>query len=235
MVEPAGISIAKLNFGIGQFSLKNVSLDIPRGEYFVLSGPNGSGKSLLLKLLAGLLRPDSGELWIQGRRITQLPPWKRNVGYVPQDGLLFPNYTVAQNIEFGLRVRHLTRQERRRQVDRMAEMLHITPLLDRNIRDLSGGEQQKTALARALALSPSVLLFDEPVSAIDEQTRDPLCLEMKRVQRQLGITTIHVSHNSRETALVADRVGFIKDGVLDRRFQPTAASNSPSPVSNDLP
>lgn len=219
-MKPAGISIAKLNFSIGQFSLKDVSLDIPHGAYFVLTGPNGSGKTLLIKLLAGLLRPLSGELWIEGRRITNLPPWKRNVGYVPQDGLLFPNYTVAQNIAFGLRVRHLSVKERRGQVERMAELLHITPLLDRNIRDLSGGEQQKTALARALVISPSVLLLDEPVSAIDEPTRDPLCLELKRIQQQLGITTLHVSHNSRETALVADQVGYIKNGVLENAAQP---------------
>jgi len=226
-VKPAGISIAQLNFSIGQFSLQDVSLDIPHGAYFVLTGPNGSGKTLLIKLLAGLLRPLSGELWIEGRRITNLPPWKRNVGYVPQDGLLFPNYTVAQNIEFGLRVRHLSVKERRQQVERMAELLHITPLLDRNIRDLSGGEQQKTALARALVISPSVLLLDEPVSAIDEPTRDPLCLELKRIQQQLGITTIHVSHNSRETALVADQVGYIKKGVFAHAAPPpTDASPS---------
>ncbi len=225
MVAPAGISIRNLNFSIGQFSLKDVSLDIPHGAYFVLTGPNGSGKTLLIKLLAGLLRPSSGELWIQGRRITELPPWKRNVGYVPQDGLLFPNYTVAQNIAFGLRVRHLSSKERRQQVDRMAEMLHITPLLDRNIRDLSGGEQQKTALARALVISPSVLLLDEPVSAIDEPTRDPLCLELKRIQQQLGITTLHVSHNSRETALVADRVGYIKNGVLENAAPPPTGAS----------
>ncbi len=214
MVRPAGIHIDNLSFRIGAFAMSGIALDIPKGEYYVLTGPNGAGKTILLKLLAGLLRVESGDIRIEGRSVTELPPWKRNVGYVPQDSLLFPNYTVARNIDFGLRMRHATHEYRDKEIARVAELLGIEPLLERRIKGLSGGEQQKVALARALVLNPSVLLLDEPVSAIDEKARDTLCKELKHIQAALNITTLHVSHNRLETALVADRIGRLEGGVL---------------------
>ena len=214
MVTAPGVQVENLSFSIGEFAMRDLSIAVRHGEHFVLTGPNGAGKTILVKLLAGLLRPTGGTIHINRRAVTDLPPWKRGIGYVPQEGLLFPNYTVERNIDFGLRMRHVSAKERKEQTQRAAELLGIIPLLKRSIRGLSGGEQQKVALARALVISPSVLLLDEPVSAIDEDTRDPLCRELKRIQRALGITTLHVSHNQRETALVADRVGVLEGGVV---------------------
>ncbi len=213
-MKAPGIHVNGLCFQIGTFTMKGLELEVPDGEYFVLTGPNGAGKTILIRLLAGLLRPESGEISVQGRSLTDLPPWKRNMGYVPQEALLFPNYTVERNIDFGLRMRHRPAEERRKEVERVAEFLGIGDLLDRRTKGLSGGERQKVALARVLVLNPAVLLLDEPVSAIDEKTRDPLCRELKRVQRELSITTLHVSHNRNETALVADRVGILEGGTL---------------------
>ena len=214
MVEAPGIEIEGLEFRIGEFAMRSLSLRIREGEYFVLTGPNGAGKSMLVKILAGLLRPEAGRIRIQGRDMLGVPPWRRNIGYVPQDGLLFPNYSVGRNIEYGLRVRHVARDRRREAVQEAAGLLGIGHLLERRVTGLSGGEQQRVALARALVLKPAVLLLDEPVSAIDEETRDALCEELKRIQGQVGVTTLHVSHNRRETELVADRVGVMEEGAL---------------------
>jgi len=173
----------------------------------VLSGPNGSGKSVLLRLICGILRPASGRIVIGDNDLTDTPPWLRGIGYVPQDGLLFPHLRVRENVEFGLRMHGVDAYERHRRAGELLDMLGVGHLSGRAVKGLSGGERQKVALARALANKPSVLLLDEPVSAIDESARDQVCRELKSIQRTLGVTTIHVSHNSAETALVADRVG----------------------------
>ncbi len=214
MVNPSGIKAANLSFRIGDFAMNGLSLDIRRGEYFVLTGPNGAGKTILIKLISGLLSPEAGEISIHGQAVMALPPWKRNIGYVPQAGLLFPNRTVAQNIGFGLEVRRAGRKLLETEIARVAAALKIEYLLSRTIEGLSGGERQKVALGRALAINPAVLLLDEPVSSIDEEARDALCGELKRIQRELGITTLHVSHNRHETELVADRVGVLDAGTL---------------------
>ena len=214
MVNKGGIQIEDLCFGIGDFVMENLSFDVHEGEYFVLTGPNGSGKTVLIRLISGLYQPESGQVRIQNRSVTSLPPWHRDVGYVPQDGVLFPNRNVRENIGFGLEVRGARKSKRDKQVNEAAGMLGIEYLLDRTVEGLSGGETQKVSLARTLVLNPSVLLLDEPVSAIDEEARDEVCHQLRRIQRDLGITTLHVSHNRRETQLVADRVGIIRDGVL---------------------
>ena len=209
-----GIEIQKLCFRIGNFEMADLEVSVVRGEYFVLTGMNGSGKSLLLKLLCGVYRPGAGIIRINGCDVHDLPPWQRNIGYVPQEGGLFPNRTVQGNIAFGLEVRGVARDTRRKKVEGTAAMLGITHLLGRQPAGLSGGERQKASLARALVLEPDILLLDEPVSAIDEQSRDSVCRELREIQQRLGITTLHVSHNRLETALVADRVGVIRDGRM---------------------
>ena len=209
-----GIRIEKLSFRIGEFELKDVSLEVAEGEYFVLTGPNGAGKTVLMKLIAGLYGPDAGEVYIKGERMTETPPWERNIGYVPQEYALFPNRTVERNIAFGLEVRKVEKEAIKEKVRADADLLGISHLLGRIPNGLSGGEQQKVALARALAVRPAVLLLDEPVSAIDEENRDAICGELKGLQRETGITTIHVAHNRREAELVADRVGVLKDGAV---------------------
>ncbi len=215
MVSVAGIELQSVAFRIGEFAMDDLCLSVRGGEYFVLTGPNGAGKSLTIMLIAGIHRPEGGSIRIDGADVSELPPWRRNIGYVPQDGLLFPNRTVAGNIAFGLEVRGAGRQEIDRRVARMAEMLSIAHLLGRRTGGLSGGERQRVSLARALVLDPSVLLLDEPVSAIDESARDGLCREIRALQRRLGVTTIHVSHNQQETALVADRVGTMVAGNVE--------------------
>jgi len=214
MVVDGGIELEGVFFQIGNFTIDNLSLVIRKGEYFVLMGPNGAGKTVLIKLIAGLLRPESGVIRIHGISVTELPPWERNIGYVPQEGILFPNRTVRRNIEFGLEVRRVDKHTIRQEVEWVAALLNIEHLMDRMPQGLSGGERQKVSLARALAFKPSVLLLDEPVSAIDEETRDNLCQDLRSIQRETGITTLHISHNRKEIDFVADRVGIIVGGKL---------------------
>ena len=209
-----GIDITDVAFRIGKFSMESLSVNIRKGEYFVLTGPNGSGKTLLIKLIAGLYRPLAGDITVFDRPVGHLPPWRRNIGYVPQDGILFPNRNVRRNIEFGLEVRRMPKERIKTEVDKIVSMMNLSHLLDRMPQGLSGGERQKVSLARAMVFQPSILLLDEPVSAIDEDTRDGLCMELRQIQRDTGITTLHVSHNRHETELVADRVGVLVKGTL---------------------
>ena len=217
----------RLSFNVGQFHMRSLSLGIEEGEYFVLTGPNGSGKTVLVKLIAGLLRPSSGDIRLAGKSIISTPPWKRHLGYVPQDGLLFPNRTVRQNIAFGLEVRRVNSKLRKARVERVSELVGVSHLLDRMPKGLSGGERQKVSLARALVLEPSVLLLDEPVSSVDEDARNILCTEIRSIQQRIGVTTIHISHNSQETQIVADRVGVMVNGTLRHILDPAEMSEVP--------
>lgn len=214
MVNGTSIALTGVEFSIGDFDLRVHELAVRAGEYFVVTGPNGAGKTQLLRLIAGLSRARSGEVRIGARAITNLPPWQRSVGYVPQDSTLFPNRDVRGNISFGLEVRGRSPEQIDAEVERVAEMLGIGSLLARRVQGLSGGEQQKVSLARALIIEPDVLLLDEPVSAIDQQNRDGLCRRLRSVQRELGISTIHVAHNRAEIELVADRFARMDGGRI---------------------
>jgi ABC-type Fe3+/spermidine/putrescine transport system ATPase subunit len=208
------ISMQGLRFEIGSFSL-DVSLDIPRGEYFVLMGPPGSGKSMLVEFLAGLRTPTAGSIRIAGRDVTTTEPRRRGVGYVPQDYALFSTRSVYGNIAFGPQVHGLSRKEVDLRVREAVRLLDIERLLDRRrVQGLSGGERQRVALARALAVRPDVLILDEPVSALDEATRESICGELRRLQRRLGLTTIHISHNLEEAFSVADRGAVMQGGRI---------------------
>ena len=213
-MERALVEVRGLSIRLGEFAVHEADLDIARGEYFVLLGPTGAGKTVLLECVAGLYRPDKGDVIVDGERVNDTAPERRGLGYLPQDYALFPHLTVAQNIGFGMRIRRKPRAEIERKVEQLAELLGITHLLHRTPVHLSGGEQQRTALARALAIEPKVLLLDEPLSALDEQTRETLCVELKRVHTELKTTTVHVSHNFEETLAVADRIGIISDGRM---------------------
>lgn len=206
----------QLSFKIGDFQLRHITLDIAQGQYFALLGPPGSGKSIFLECLCGLVRIDSGKIYIDGRNVTGLEPRMRSIGYVPQDYALFPHLSVERNIAFGLRAHNHNRRTISQKVNQTAEMLDIEHLLNRNIYGLSGGEKQRVALARALVLQPKVLLLDEPVCALDEATRQDVCAQLHRVQRKLGLTTIHVSHNLEEAFSVADRAGILHKGALQQ-------------------
>jgi len=222
------INVTDLTYNIGDFRLRNISLEIADGEYFVLLGKPGSGKSVFLECLCGLNRVSAGIIKIAGKDVTSAEPRDRGIGYVPQDYALFPTKLVRDNIIFGLRVRASPRNEIENRLDNIADLLDIKHLLDRSIRGLSGGEQQKVALARALTIQPEVLLLDEPVSALDEATRETVCMELKRIQREIGTTTIHVSHNYEETRIVADRVGILRAGQLTQVDTPDEVFNHPA-------
>ncbi|HUV63187.1 MAG TPA: ABC transporter ATP-binding protein [Sedimentisphaerales bacterium] len=206
------IRAEQIAFHVGTFQLQGLSLDIAGGEYFVLLGPPGSGKTIFLECLCGLKKVESGHLYIGGREVTGLEPRTRGIGYVPQDYALFPHLCVERNIAFGLRVHGYAETK----VTEIADLLGIRHLFGRRTDGLSGGEKQRIALARALVLEPKVLLLDEPVCALDEVTRQEVCAQLLGLQRQLGLTTIHVSHNLEEAFSVADRAAILHRGILQQ-------------------
>ena len=222
------INVTDLTYNVGDFQLDNISLEIADGEYFVLLGKPGSGKSVFLECICGLNRISSGKIEIAGADVTFAEPRDRGIGYVPQDYALFPTKLVRDNIIFGLHVRAIPRAEIENRLDSIVEFLNINYLLDRSIHGLSGGEQQKVALARALIVQPEVLLLDEPVSALDEAMRETVCMELKHIQQETGTTMIHVCHSFEETRIVADRVGILRSGQLAQVGTPDEVFNHPA-------
>ncbi|TFV71608.1 ABC transporter ATP-binding protein [Blastococcus sp. CT_GayMR19] len=209
-------------------ALDGLDLDIAAGEFLALLGPSGCGKTTALRAIAGFDRPDAGRVLLDGRDITGTPANKRDMGMVFQAYSLFPNLTVAENVAFGLRVRRRAKAE---QAGRAAELLELVGLADRGGRyphQLSGGQQQRVALARALAVAPQVLLLDEPLSALDAQVRVQLREEIRRIQLELGITTVFVTHDQAEALSVADRVGVLRAGRLEQVATPDELYERPA-------
>ena len=199
---------------LGDFQLRRVSFEAGDGQYAVLLGPTGCGKTVLLETLVGINRPDSGEVWLGGRNVTWTQPEKRGVGFVYQRSMLFPHLSVRQNIAYGLRYHGVPRGEYRSRVDRVAELLGIARLLDRGIEALSGGEMQKAALARALAIEPRVLLLDEPLAALDPVSKEALRSELAGLHRQTRTTILHVTHDQEEARVLGEVIGVMRDGEL---------------------
>jgi ABC-type Fe3+/spermidine/putrescine transport system ATPase subunit len=208
------LEILGLTLRAGSFTVQDISLTVGEGEYFVLMGMTGSGKSLLLKAVCGLTRVSQGRIRLHSRDITDLEARFRNVGYVPQDGGLFPHLDVLRNITFSLTVGGMKPAAARSVVEGVVASLGLEKLAARSIAYLSGGERQKVALARALARKPELLVLDEPVCALDEPTRRETCRELRRVQKEFGVATVHVCHSRDEASLVSDRVGIMCEGRL---------------------
>ncbi|KAF5435295.1 molybdate/tungstate transport system ATP-binding protein [Candidatus Methanophagaceae archaeon] len=226
------IRIENISKDLGEFFLRDVTLNINEGEYFVILGPTGAGKTILLETIAGIYRPDSGRIILDDRDITGIPPRERSIGMVYQDYILFPFLTVEENIGFGLKSRKMGKGEIKRKVDELANLLGVSHLSHRYPATLSGGEQQKVAIARAIAIEPRVLLLDEPLSALDSRTRDYLREELKRVKEEFGITMIHVTHDQTEALVLADRIAVMMQGRIMQVGTPHEVFNKP--LNNDL-
>ena len=210
------IRAEQLTFNIGDFTLRQFDLEVESGKYFVLLGPPGSGKTIFLECLCGLKTIESGRIILDDKDVTELEPRSRGIGYVPQDYALFPHLSVAENIEFGLKVARLPRDTITSRVAATAGLLDIANLLNRRIAGLSGGEKQRTALARAIVMEPRLLLLDEPVCALDEGTRQRICALLHKIQRKLSLTVIHVSHSIEEAFSVADHAAILHNGELQQ-------------------
>jgi molybdopterin-binding protein len=208
------IHVENLSNNWGDFTLKDISLNIKENEYFVILGPTGAGKTLLLEIIAGLYFPKKGKVIINGEDMTFTSPENRGLGFVYQDFALFPHLNVKKNIEYGLKLRKIPEDEREKKISELVKMLKINHLLHRNTETLSGGEKQKVALARALAINPKIILMDEPFSALDENTKSKLILDMKELHKTEGITFVHVTHSQEEAILLADRIGIMMKGTI---------------------
>jgi putative spermidine/putrescine transport system ATP-binding protein len=197
-------------------ALDDVSIDVRAGEFLTLLGPSGSGKTTTLKIVAGFITPDAGEVTLRGRDVTGVPAHKRGIGIVFQHYALFPHMTAAANIAFPLRVRRMARSEIADRVRRALELVRLSGFGDRYARQLSGGQQQRIALARAIVFEPALLLMDEPLGALDRKLRDAMQLEISRISRELGITVIYVTHDQEEALALSDRIAIYNAGRIEQ-------------------
>ena len=206
------IVVEKLSVRAGAFALEGVSFSIPGGAWCVLMGRTGTGKTTLLEIICGLRRAHSGRVRIGERDVTTLRPADRGIGYVPQDKALFATMNVRENLAFALRVRRAAAREITTRVNELAELLNITRLLDRFPHKLSGGEAQRVALGRALAARPSVLCLDEPLSALDDETRDEMREVLRSVHERTSVTTLHITHHLDDARQLANKLFILRDG-----------------------
>ena len=211
------LSVRSLRKSYGSvIALGDTSVDMAEGEFLTLLGPSGSGKTTLLMAIAGLNLPDSGEVWIDGKLATYLPPSRRDIGMVFQNYALFPHMTVAENIAFPLRMRKTPEAVIRGEVARSLEMIQLPHVADRLPRQLSGGQQQRIALARCMVYQPSIILMDEPLGALDKKLRDRMQLEIKRLHTELGITILYVTHDQEEALVMSDRICLMNEGRIEQ-------------------
>ena len=200
--------------------LKGISLTIRKGEFLTLLGPSGCGKTTTLRIIAGLELPDSGHVFLEGEDVTEWEPEKRNVNTVFQSYALFPHMTVGENIGYGLRLRRVPRKEIQQRVAEMLEMVQLPGFEKRKPTQLSGGQQQRVAIARSLINHPKVLLLDEPLGALDLQLRRAMQVELKNLQKKLGITFVYITHDQEEAANMSDRIGIMDHGQIVQLGRP---------------
>ncbi len=224
----AEVQVRKLTLFYGLMkALDGITLDFPDGQFFGLLGPSGSGKTTLLRAIAGFLRQKSGEIRIGGEAVENVPVEKRQIGMMFQNYALFPNMSVTKNVAFGLEVRKLPRPEIDRRVGEALELVRLGAFGGRRPHELSGGQRQRVALARAIVTRPRVLLLDEPLSALDKALRVDMQIELRRIQREVGITTIFVTHDQEEALTLSDRIGILAEGRLVQAGAPREIYRGP--------
>ncbi len=209
-------------------AVDELDLEVRHGEFLSLLGPSGCGKTTTLRLIAGFERPDEGEIRIEGDDVARLPAYRRPVNTVFQSYALFPHLTVLDNVAYGLKQRGLAKQERRERAESMLELVRLPQIGSRKPRELSGGQQQRVALARALVMSPKVLLLDEPLGALDLRVRKQLQIELKTIQREVGITFVYVTHDQEEALAMSDRVAVMHAGRIEQLGAPQEIYDAPA-------
>lgn len=207
--------------------LSDITTEFPEGSFTSLLGPSGSGKTTLLRIIAGFIKPDQGVVTIGNNDVTDIPVWGRNIGMMFQSYALFPHMTIAQNVAFGLERRGIKGAAARKEVDRALEMVRLPGFGDRTPKQLSGGQQQRVALARAIVIKPSVLLLDEPLSALDRRLRQEMQVELLRIQRESGLTTIFVTHDQEEALTLSDKVAILDKGRIVQIGEPETVYERP--------
>ena len=223
------ISVTELTKTYGNvFALNKVSIDVKAGEFLTLLGPSGSGKTTLLMAIAGFNRPDSGRICFGREDVTVLPPHKRGVGMVFQNYALFPHMSVFENVAFPLKLRKIPADEKHQRVTEALQTVQLSDFAERGIDQLSGGQRQRVALARAFVFGPKILLMDEPLSALDKKLREEMQIELKQLHRQLGVTTVYVTHDQREALTMSDRIAIIDHGELAQIGTPREIYNAPA-------
>src|SRR5213595_2675663 len=228
-VRPAALRVEGVSKRYGRvLAVDNVSLTIAEGEFFTLLGPSGSGKTTLLRLIAGFERPDSGRIELAGRDVTSVPPHLRDTNTVFQDYALFPHMSVADNIAYGLRVKGVPHQARDKRVQRALAMVRLTGLGHRRPNQLSGGQRQRVALARAVVNEPEVLLLDEPLGALDLKLRQEMQIELKQIQKEVGITFVYVTHDQEEALTMSDRMAVMSNGLIEQIGPPVEVYEQPA-------
>ncbi|HFA60361.1 MAG TPA: ABC transporter ATP-binding protein, partial [Rhodospirillales bacterium] len=208
-------------------AVADVDFTLEKGAFLTILGPSGCGKTTLLRMIAGFIEPTAGDIWIHGRPVGDLPPYRRSIGMVFQKLALFPHMTAAQNIAYPLRMRGFPRDEIGERVARYLRLVRLEGLGERRIHELSGGQQQRVAIARALVFEPDLLLLDEPLAALDRKLRQEMQLEFRRIQRELGVTTINVTHDQREALVMSDRIMVMDAGRVQQMAVPETLYHRP--------
>lgn len=221
------VSHVSMDFGNGMLAVDDASFDLEKGRFLTILGPSGSGKTTLLRMIAGFQKQTTGEITINGRPVDAAPPHRRSIGMVFQKLALFPHMTAAQNVAFPLKMRRFNPRQIAGRVDQFLDLVRLGGYGDRRINELSGGQQQRVAIARALVFEPDLLLLDEPLAALDVKLREEMQLEFRRIQHELGVTTINVTHDQREALVVSDNIIVMDGGRIQQQAEPVELYRAP--------